>query len=112
MIIFSNFQFRFRKTLLISSITESFTSKQQLLGILLDLSKAFDTINHTIQNCIITVSNAYLCNGSKAISATENWSKLRTYHQQKFILPLTVFHKSKFLDLYCFCSMLIIFLIA
>ena len=54
--IFSNFQFGFRKThstnnaftLLTSKITESFNSKQKILGIFLDLSKAFDTIDHTI----------------------------------------------------------------
>ena len=54
--IFSNFQFGFRKThstshactLLTSKITESFHSKQKILGIFRDLSRAFDTIDHTI----------------------------------------------------------------
>ena len=54
--IFSNFQFGFRKThstshvctLLTSEITESFHSKQKILGIFLVLSRAFDTIDHTI----------------------------------------------------------------
>ena len=54
--IFSNSQFGFRKThsishastLLTSNITESLNSKQKIIGIFLDFSKVFDTINQTI----------------------------------------------------------------
>ena len=90
--IFSNFQFRFRKThstshactLQTIKITESFNSKQKILGIFLDLSKAFDTIDHTTLLSKLYhygISEAYLCNGSKATSETgNNRSKLITHY--------------------------------
>ena len=54
--IFSNTQFGFRRghstshatTYLIHKITEAFENKQSSLGIFLDLTKAFDTVDHTI----------------------------------------------------------------
>ena len=53
---FSNCKFGFRKshstnhacTLLTNKISESFNAKRKVLGIFLDLSKAFDTIAHSI----------------------------------------------------------------
>ena len=120
--IFSNFQFGFSKThsishacpLLTSKITESFNSKQKIFGIFLDLSEALTPliIQFYFQNFIITLSEAYLCNGSKAVSKRGNYrSKLITFYQQKFILSLMVFHKTQFSNLYCFCFRSIIFLI-
>ena len=54
--LFSDHQFGFRQdhltshviTLLIENITAAFEKKQSTLGIFLDLSKTFDTIDHNI----------------------------------------------------------------
>ena len=81
---FFKFQVKCRKThstshactLLTSKITKSFNSKQKILGIFIDLSKAFDTINHTI---LLSKLNHY---GIRGISLQWFKSYLRNRNQQ------------------------------
>ena len=70
-------------TLLTSKITESLTRNKKFWGFFLTYPKLSIPliIQFYFQNCIIKISEAYLCNGSKATSETgNNRSKLIAYY--------------------------------
>ena len=91
------------------SITAHLDNKLHALGIFLDLSKAFDTLNH---NILLHKLNIYCIRGL-ANTWIENYLSDRkqyvTYDQKypKKEIKCVAYHKAESLGLYCFYSTLI-----
>ena len=93
---------------LTGDILTSFERVQFTLGVFIDLSKAFDTVNHSI---LLYKSELY---GIK--SKCPNWFKSYLKHRQQFMYHsvdtkkvyavelLAVYHRAPFLDQFCFSN--------